>query len=60
MGFFNNTQVKKSGTHTTVKIQMPVAKVMQNIHPSQPMKGTHNPPHVQVRVPPSMAKNVTK
>jgi hypothetical protein len=43
-------QIKISGTHATVKLQMPVTQVLSNIHPQQPMKGTNNPPHIQVNI----------
>jgi len=50
MGFFSNTKVKVSGTHATVKKEMPIAQVLSNIHPAQPQKGTQNPAHIQVNI----------
>jgi len=50
MGFFNKTQIKKSGTHVTLKKEMPIAQALSNIHPLQQQKGTHNPAHVQINI----------
>jgi len=52
--------IKQSGTHTTLKVTNTVTKIMSNIHPTQPMKGTQNPPHVQVKLPPSISKLIQK
>lgn len=48
-----------SGTHVSVKITNTLTNILSNIHPKQPMKGTMNPPHVQVKLPPSIAKKLT-
>lgn len=52
------TTVKKSGTHASVKITNPIAKILANVHIPSPQKGTKNPPHIQVNLPPSLAKLV--
>jgi len=59
MGFFSNTKVKVSGTHTTIKKEMPIARVLSNVHPAQPQKGKQNPQHIQVNISKFYA-NLTK
>lgn len=51
-----NTKVVISGTKATVKITNTTAKILSNVHPTQPLKGTKNPPHVQVNLPKSIRK----
>lgn len=51
-----NTQVVVSGTKATVKVTNNVTNILSNVHPTQPQKGTKNPPHVQVNLPKQIRK----
>ncbi len=50
------TKVVISGTKATVKVSNNVIKILSNVHPVQPQKGTKNPPHVQVNLPKGIRK----
>lgn len=54
------TQIKKSGTHTSVKIVNPITTLLSSIKAMkiQPEKGTKNPPHIQYTLPKSVAQKV--
>lgn len=43
-------KLKKSGTHVTMKNELPVARVLESVRPPQPQKGTGNPLHLQVNI----------
>jgi hypothetical protein len=51
-------KVKKSGTHTSLKVTAPITTILSNVHPPQPKKGAQNPEHVQINLPKSIAKLV--
>jgi hypothetical protein len=50
MGFFNKTQIKSSGTHTTLKKELPIAQALSSIRIPEKEKGTKNPTHLQVNI----------
>jgi hypothetical protein len=52
-------KVKISGTHVTVKEELPDARILSSIRPPQPEKGAHNPPHLQTNISKWFAK-ITK
>ena len=39
-----------SGNNVTVKRTNSIAKILSDVHPKQPEKGTKNPVHVQVNI----------
>lgn len=54
------TQLKKSGTHTSIKIISSIANLLASVKSKkiQPEKGKQNPPHIQYNLPKSVAQKV--
>lgn len=54
------TQIKKSGTHTSIKIVSSIVNLLTSVKSKkiQPEKGTKNPPHIQYKLPKSVAQKV--
>jgi len=50
------TKIIVSGTNITAKTTSTIAQILNAIRTAQPMKGTGNPPHLQTKLPPSIAK----
>ena len=50
-----------SGTKASLKIAASIATLLGSIRAAtdlQPQKGTHNPPHLQSKLPPALTKRI--